>query len=205
MSPQILSQINPKILTEIPKIQKSFSKAKPFRHVHIKNFLKEKIATSLLSALKKEKFLEKEADLFKFKQTHDLSFSKVPTLKNFNSSCLTWDFFDLISTITQTKFKGTLDMSGTLYESTSFLLPHDDELEGRKIAYILYLSKNFTKKDGGSFAIYNSKKNSPTTVAKRIPPEFNSLLLFEVSDISFHEVEENLSSKNRYAIGGWLH
>jgi len=95
-------------------------------------------------------------------------------------------------------------MSGSRYDSTDFLLPHDDHLDNRKVAYILYLSKDFTKKDGGAFNLYNSSKNTPTTLAKSIPPQFNSLLLFEVSKKSFHEVSENLSKKSRYALGGWL-
>lgn len=203
----IQNQINSNLLNEktIYKLNNQFKSAKPFPHIQIKNFLKLKQASVLLNNIKSLDFKEKESDLFQFKQTDDLFFSKNRTIKNFNQDCLSWEFFNLIEKITSSKFKGTLDMSATLYESTDYLLPHDDELEGRKIAYILYLSKDFKQKDGGSLIIYNSKNNKPTTLVKKIRPIFNSLVLFEVSKKSFHEVEENLSNKNRYAIGGWLH
>ena len=202
----LLDRLNPNLLNEknLNSLNKQFLSAKPFPHIQIKNFIKEEKAITILEALKKEKFIEKESDLFHFKQTHDLHFTKNPELKKFHSSLLNWEFFNLISEITNTKFKGTLDCAGSLYESCDFLLPHDDKLEGRKIAYVLYLSKDFTKKDGGSFILYNSKNNRPTSIAKKIQPLFNSLLLFKVSRKSFHEVEENFSNKKRYAIGGWL-
>ena len=96
-------------------------------------------------------------------------------------------------------------MAGTLYESGDFLLCHDDKLEGRKIAYVFYLTENFKEKDGGSFVLFNSANGKPGEVAQKHLPLFNHLLLFSVSRKSFHEVEENLSDKKRYAIGGWLY
>jgi prolyl 3-hydroxylase /prolyl 3,4-dihydroxylase len=46
----------------------------------------------------------------------------------------------------------------------------------------------------------------PIEVCKSIQPKFNSLLFFEVSDRSFHQVAEVLSkSKTRYSINGWFH
>lgn len=199
--------LNSKLFDEdfLLKSHEEFMKEKPFRHLVIKDFLIENKALELLNEIKKEKFIEKESDLFQFKQTDDLFFSKNQVVKGFNEACLAWDFFELIEKITSSRLKGTLDMAATLYESTDFLLCHDDKLEGRKIAYVLYLSEKIEQKDGGSFVLYNSKGKLPADVAKKIPPVFNSLLLFEVSKKSFHEVEENISNKKRYAIGGWLH
>ncbi len=187
------------------RLNKKFIGGRPFPHIVLRDFLIDEKAFELLKEVKKERFIEKESDLFQFKQTDDLFFSKNKLVKEFNETCLSWEFFELIGKISNSKFKGTLDMAATLYEGTDFLLCHDDELEGRKIAYVLYLSDDFRDADGGSFVIYNSANGLPTMVAKRIPPVFNSLLLFEVSEKSFHEVEENLSEKKRYAIGGWLH
>ena len=203
----LLDRLNPNLLNEknLNSLNKQFLSAKPFPHIQIKNFIKEEKAITILEALKKEKFIEKESDLFQFKQTNDLYFSKNKELKKFNSSLLSWDFFSLIEKITSSKFKGTLDMSATLYENTDFLLPHDDEIEGRKIAYLLYLSENFTEKDGGLFILYNSKNNAPTSISKKFVPHFNSLLLFEVSKKSFHQVREILSHKKRFSITGWFY
>ncbi len=189
----------------LKKLNQRFSSAKSFKHVLIKDFLREEKVNSLLRALKTEEFIEKESDLFNFKQTSDLYFSKNEIIKNFHKTICSWSFFHLIEKITGVKLKGILDMSGTLYENCSYLLCHDDKLEGRKIAYVFYLSKNFTKKDGGDFVLFNSINNKPAAIAKKYSPLWNSLLLFEVSGNSFHEVEEILSNKKRYAIGGWFY
>ncbi len=206
MNPEFKNVLSEKFLNKnnILKAKEKFKSAKPYQHIQIKNFLKKEYAEKILLEAEKLKFKEKESDLFSFKQTDDLYFSKNQFIKKFHSAFCSRKFFNFISEITGEKFSGTMDMSATLYESGSFLLPHDDKLDGRKIAYILYLSKNFSQKDGGSFIVYNSKSNHPTTTAKKYLPDFNSLLLFKVSKNSFHEVEENISSKKRYAIGGWI-
>ena len=46
----------------------------------------------------------------------------------------------------------------------------------------------------------------PTEIVKSIVPKANSLLFFEVSDRSFHQVSEVLTTaKTRYSIHGWFH
>ena len=189
----------------LDSLRNRFRKGMPYPHIVIDNFLQVDKARLLLKELKKEEFKEKEADLFKFNQTDDLYFSKNKKIKEFHKACCNWEFFNFISHMTGVKFKGTLDMAGTLYESADYLLCHDDELEGRKIAYVLYLSEEFGPKDGGAFCLFDSVKGKPNKIVKKYGPRFNRLLLFEVSEKSFHEVEENLSKKTRYAISGWLH
>ena len=95
-------------------------------------------------------------------------------------------------------------MSASLYLKTHYLLPHDDRLERRRIAYLYYLS-TLAKKDGGALALYDSKNKKPTEIVKKIVPQFNTFAFFEVSGRSFHEVEEIVSDKQRIAISGWFH
>src|SRR3989344_1148184 len=159
--------INKKVLDNIKELRREFQKGKPYKHVIVRNFLKKEKAIALLRELQKEKFIEKESDLFSFKQTDDLHFAKSKKIKDFHKSFLSWDFFGLIEKITGIKLRGTLDMAGTLYEDGDFLLCHDDELEGRKIAYVLYLSSGFSEKDGGSFVLFNSKNGKPNEVAQK--------------------------------------
>jgi Rps23 Pro-64 3,4-dihydroxylase Tpa1-like proline 4-hydroxylase len=80
------------------------------------------------------------------------------------------------------------------------LLPHDDRLSGRKIAYILNLSKNFAKNDGGALQFFKGKK-----IVKSIPPTFNTFTIFQVSPRSLHQVQEVLSDKKRISFAGWFH
>ena len=91
-----------------------------------------------------------------------------------------------------------------MYSDTCYLLCHDDDLEGRKIAFTLYLS-NLTQPEGGSLCLFSSKNKFPERIIKKLEPKLNSLVIFEVSKTSFHEVEEVIAKKQRIALGGWLH
>ena len=42
-----------------------------------------------------------------------------------------------------------------LFSFSDTLLCHDDELEGRRIAYIFYLVSSWTEQDGGTLDLYN--------------------------------------------------
>lgn len=187
------------------KFENSFAKAEPFPYLEIKNFLSDEKAKNILKALLKEKFYEKESDLFKFLQTDDLNFAKNKCLLEFRNFLCSKEFIDYMGKITNIKLKyGVVDISGSIYRNTDYLLCHDDRLEGRKIAYLFYLS-DFTLKEGGSLNLFSSKKGLPDKVIKKIFPKFNTFVFFEVSDLSFHEVEEVLTDKQRIAIGGWFH
>ncbi|MBX4196451.1 2OG-Fe(II) oxygenase [Candidatus Pacearchaeota archaeon] len=181
-----------------------FDAAKPFRHVVIRDLLNEDMARKVLQALKSERFEEKESDLFHLHQTKDLQSTRNKTLQELHSLFSSKDFLGLIQEITGIKTK-KIDMAGSLYKDTNYLLCHDDQLSGRKIAYIFYLSESFEEKDGGCLVLFNSKQGKPTTISQKHLPLWNSLMIFEVSARSYHEVEENVSTKDRYAIGGWFH
>lgn len=199
--------INKELLNDdkIKEMKKEFSFGKPYRHILIEDFLDIDTAMKILTALKKEEFEHKESDLFSLSQTADFFAVKNRVLKKFYEFFQSKEFGKWIEEITGINLKiGKIDMNGSLYESCDYLLCHDDQLEKRKIAFVYYLS-DFNEKDGGAFSLFDSENGKPTEIAKRYSPVFNSFLMFEVSEKSFHEVEEVLSTKKRYAIGGWLH
>lgn len=189
---------------ETKLLKEKFASAKPFPHVVIENFLSNH--RQLLSALKKEKFYRKDTDLFSFKQTNNLFSSKNHVIKKAVAMLSSAEFARLIGKISRLGLKpGAVDVFGALYQKTDYLLCHDDKLEGRKIAFIVYLSESFNKNDGGALALLSSKGRHPDRKKVAYPPLENSLLIFKVSGKSWHEVEEVLSRKKRYTIGGWLH
>ena len=193
------SYLHPKTLLQ------TFQTAQPFPHLVLPDFFKKEKIVLVLKALAQEKFILKDADLFTFLQTDDLISSQNQILREFRSFLASIEFTTWLSSITSISLKpNSIDIAGTVYESTHYLLPHDDQLEGRKIAYFLYLS-NLTEKDGGALALYSSRNNKPTSITKRIIPQFNTFSLFEVSTKSFHEVEEILIETQRIAISGWFH
>ena len=190
-------------IKEVRKLKEEFIEAKPFPNLSIKNFLKDH--KLLFEAIKKEQFYKKDSDLFSFSQTNNLFYSKNPIMQSAVKLFSSQTFSSLISTISGIKLKpGALDVFGSLYEKTGYLLCHDDRVEDRKIAFILYLS-TLAEKDGGALALYSNKGKHPYQKISSYSPIENSLFIFQVSNISWHEVEEVISNKKRYAIGGWLH
>jgi len=186
-------------------LQTKLRNSKPFPHIILKNFLPKPQAIDLLKALKHEPFELKQSDLFCLYQTKDLISSTNQHIQQFRTFLASKAFTNNLTKITNIKLiPNTIDMAGTIYIDTNYLLPHDDQLEGRKIAYIYYLS-TLTKNDGGALAFYNSKHNQPISIVKRTQPTFNTLILFPVSKKSFHEVEEVITNKQRIAISGWFH
>ena len=143
----------------------------------------------------------KESDLFQFSQTEDIAASKEEALRAFRDFLRSKRFLSFMESLTGFKLKeDTVDLSGTLYKNTDFLLCHDDQLEGRKIAFLLYLS-NLEIEDGGSLRLFDKIFKS----FKRITPRFNKFVLFEVSKISYHKIEEVVNDKQRIALGGWFY
>lgn len=100
-------------------------------------------------------------------------------------------------------------ISAAIYESTDRLLCHDDELEGRRIAFILYMvPEDWSAEDGGHLDLFNVDKDTiqPCSVAKSLLPKYNTFNFFEVSVKSYHQVREVLSKdKSRVSISGWFH
>jgi Rps23 Pro-64 3,4-dihydroxylase Tpa1-like proline 4-hydroxylase len=191
-----LNWVSPAYLRKVGSLKKDFKSAKPFPHIVLPNFFKN--AKSLKSALLKEKFHYQNSDLFQFHQTNDCSKAKTKIVQDFHKFFGSNEFLDFISEITGKKLT-SIDMSGFVYGDTDYLLPHDDRLEGRKIAYVVNLSENFKEENGGALALFKGKK-----IVKRIVPKFNTLTIFEVSNKSLHEVEEVIDKK-RVSFAGWFH
>ena len=58
--------------------------------------------------------------------------------------CLPW-----LRAVTGIHLTDTIDMTCSKYGYTDTLLCHDDELEGRRIAFVYYLVSGWTHEDGG--------------------------------------------------------
>ncbi len=193
--------INPTYLAETKNSRQQFTNAKPFPHLELPDFFLPNKAAEILQALSTEKFFQKEADLFKFSQTQDFAGSENAVLQEFRTFLSSPEFISFLSSFTQLSLKpNSLDISGTLYQDTDFLLCHDDQLEGRRLAYFLYLS-DMEESDGGALHLLDREFKSAVSILPRV----NTFALFEVSPHSFHEVEEVVTDKQRIAITGWYH
>ncbi|XP_015925058.1 prolyl 3-hydroxylase OGFOD1 [Parasteatoda tepidariorum] len=143
-------------------------------------------------------------DLYQFKQSEDLAgclYAGVEALRKlFNGNCLEW-----MKDVTKIPLSDKVDMSCSCYTYTDHLLCHDDELEGRRIAYIYYLVPEWEEKDGGTLDLFKCENGQPTEIKTSFVPVWNNLVFFEVSPESYHQVSEVLSYKTRTSISGWFH
>ena len=198
--------IKPELFSEenIKKHKTTFSANKPFSYLELPHFLKQEKVISLLQALSKEEFSPKQSDLFQFSQTSDLLYSDDPLLKEFISVLGSEVLLGFMKKVTNLKLKGKIDLFGSIYQDTDYLLPHDDQFSGRKLAFMLYLN-DLEEKDGGALAFYESKNKTPTKIVKRTIPKAGTLVFFEVSPLSFHTVEEVLTDTQRITLSGWFY
>ncbi|XP_020041092.2 prolyl 3-hydroxylase OGFOD1 isoform X1 [Castor canadensis] len=179
----------------------------PFLHCVIPNFIQSQ---DFLEGLQKEllnlDFHEKYNDLYKFQQSDDLKKRREPHISALRK-LLFEDFRAWLSDISNITLEPTIDMSCAKYEFTDALLCHDDELEGRRIAFILYLVPSWDRSLGGTLDLYSIDEHvQPKQIVKSVIPSWNKLVFFEVSPVSFHQVSEVLSEeKSRLSISGWFH
>lgn len=113
-----------------------------------------------------------------------------------------------LSSVTGIALNTTVDIFAARYGAGDFLLCHDDELEGRRVAYILYLvPEDWTAADGGALDLFAvDAAGRPTTVTRSLVPALGKFAFFCVSEVSFHQVAEVLSeTRDRLSITGWFH
>ncbi|MBI5002139.1 2OG-Fe(II) oxygenase [Candidatus Woesearchaeota archaeon] len=191
----------------IKKYTKEFQKNKPIQHILIKNFLQPRQIEYLIKALEKQEFETKDSDLFYVQQTKDLRNSTSFVFSSFYTMLNSNYLQKMLQEITGIpKLKNTVDLAALNFPQHGYLLPHDDYLDHRKIAYILYLSPTLTPKDGGALEFFAvDEENVPKKIVKSYPPQQNSLMLFKVTRQSFHQVNELLADKKRLTLGGWFH
>ncbi|XP_032374936.1 prolyl 3-hydroxylase OGFOD1 isoform X2 [Etheostoma spectabile] len=179
----------------------------PFPHCIIKNFLgSETFVENLQRELLELNFHEKSNDLYKFKQSDDLRKRTDPHIAGLRAA-LFGRFRSWLGEVLGVELEPTVDISCAKYEYTDVLLCHDDELEGRRVAFILYLVPPWQISDGGTLDLYTTDSHfHPQSIVKSLIPSLNTLVLFEVSSVSFHQVSEVLTrDKCRLSLSGWFH
>ncbi|CAL8083636.1 unnamed protein product [Calicophoron daubneyi] len=112
--------------------------------------------------------------------------------------------------------EGKVDFTSSIYNPHDVLLCHDDELEGRRIAFIWYLVPEDWKADvdGGCLDLFSGPPEGeddkglaegPWKIAASLPPHRNQLAFFEVSTKTYHQVAEIIGTRDRVSLHGWFH
>lgn len=209
MSKAILDEwVSPKYLDypAVRKLKRKYRQQRPFPHHALPGFFRVDKIRKVRKALLKQDFKRKEADLFSFWQTpQDIRQVKNPTLRSFYRLFNSKEFKQYVGWLTSTKLSQKLDMSGFVYSDGDYLLPHDDRLESRKVAFVVNISHGFKKRDGGSLGMFTTRESHPFRMTKQYVPQFNTLFLFTVTRKSFHQVNEVQANKQRVSFAGWFH
>jgi len=185
---------NPELLA------KKFSGNKPFPYIVLDKFFDEKFLDKLRNALKKEHYELKEADLFTFMQSNDLNRTKNIVIKTFVKFLKGKEFTNYIEKLSESKLKiGKISIHATAYTNTHYLLCHDDEVDDRVVALMIYLS-DLENKDGGKLRLF--EKNNALV---EIIPKFNRFVIFKISKKSLHDVEEIYTDAIRLTLGWWYY
>lgn len=159
----------------------------PFEHYMIENFLPEESFKIIYKKYSKTKFYQKYTDLFSFYQSDEIRATKEFGLffKNLDN------IFNQIDETKDYWYNGFC----SYYNEGDYLLCHDDRVEFRKYAFSFYL-EDF---DSGELMLYNEDFSDKKILKVRR----NVLVIFRVSDVSFHEVNYCFTS-GRKAITGWF-
>ncbi|VDN20230.1 unnamed protein product [Gongylonema pulchrum] len=167
-----------------------------------------KFLGALRQELDRTRYRRIENDLYSLNQTDDLAnydAAKFPNLVKFRDFVKT-DVLQWLKSVSKIDLNSDVAITGSCYKNTDLLLPHDDQCEGRAIAFVLYLSPNWEEADGGQLVLYETDdQNNPKSIVKSMNPVENTLLLFPVSPRSWHMVTEVTSQKERISLHGWFH
>ena len=185
---------------QIPKVKKN-----PFPYVIVNDFLDSNTLDLVIDALAGLEYDFKESDLFSYWSSIDLTDIDHPAINILRDDLGDSSWREKVAASFGSKKLSSIDMAAYVYGLGDFLLPHDDQVEGRVIAYSLHLTPEITKKTGGSLNVFNASKEGKSELIESIIPKFNSLILFEVSNRSWHQVSEVMEDIQRLTVTGWYH
>lgn len=199
--------INPKYLSneEIINLNKKFKSSENFSYLSIDDFfIKEKLL-EVEKSLKVEKYYLEDSDLYQFFRTVDFKNSKNKEIFEFRYFLLSNDFKEFLEKITSLNFvSGKIDMHSLKLKNGNYLLCHDDQVESRKLAYVINFS-DFNEKDGGKLDFFKLTQSGEGEIFESVLPKFSKFNIFKVSDKSYHQISEVISKKERITIGGWFY
>ena len=176
----------------------------PYPHVIVKDFLDESTLDLVIDALAGLEYDFKESDLFSYWASIELTDIDHPAINILRDDLGDEVWRKKVAKAFISISLSSIDMAAYVYGLGDFLLPHDDQVEERIIAYSLHLTPEITEEMGGSLQIFDVDNNNSKLIDSIIP-EYNSLIMFEVSKHSWHQVGEILQDIQRLTVTGWYH
>lgn len=177
----------------------------PYPHIIVKNFLDDSTLDLVIDALAGLEYDFKESDLFSYWASVELTDIDHPAINILRDDLGDELWRNKVAEAFSSKPLSSIDMAAYVYGLGDFLLPHDDQVEERIIAYSLHLTPEITEEMGGALQIFDVDENNKSKLVDSIIPEYNSLIMFEVSKHSWHQVGEILQDIQRLTVTGWYH
>lgn len=187
------------------RLAEEWRTAVPFPHLVLDDFVRSEALPELLAILEEEPVDSYEGEIFAFE-------ASAPEPRTGGLRRLRESFVEAvaapISRITAKALRRA-DMRAYAYRVGHFLLPHSDHQEGvgRALAFAYYLPSP-EPPEGGELELYTCRLEGgevvSTETARLIEPRPNRLVVFDVSDVSLHQVREVLGGL-RVSLSGWLY
>lgn len=186
-------------------LARDWRSAAPFPHLVFDDFVPSEALPELCSTVDEEPIHRSHADIYSFEAS-----APEPTtegLRRLRASFAS-TLAPPLSRITAKKL-GRVDMRAYAYREGHYLLPHTDHQEavGRALAYAYYLPSP-EPPEGGELELFRSVLEDggvvATESARLIAPRDNRLVVFDVSDVSLHQVREVLRGL-RASLSGWFY
>lgn len=179
--------------------------AVPFPHVVIDDVVAPAALDELMAVLEEEPVERYESDIFAFEAT-----APEPQTRAFRELLETFarDLAPAFSRIGG-RAVSRVDMRAYAYRPGHYLLPHTDHQDGlaRVYAYAYYLPSPTPPVDG-ELELYRCRSEDGEFVeissVCRIAPRPNRLVVFDVGDLSLHQVREVLGGL-RISLAGWFY
>ncbi len=182
---------------------REWREATPFPHVVIDDASSDPDA--LLALLEEESVARYEGDLFVFEASApEPRSAELRRVRDEFAAA----FAGPLSRITG-KQVSRVDMRAYAYRPGHYLLPHTDHQDGlaRRLAYAYYLPSP-DEPAGGELELFacdvTAGEITTTTSAKLVEPRSNRLVVFDVSEVSLHQVREVLDGL-RISLAGWFY
>lgn len=186
-------------------LAKAWTTCAPFPHVVIDDFVEEQALDRLLALVDEEPVERYVGDIFTFEATEPEP--RTDALKALRAS-FAEAMAPVLARITS-KAVTRADMRAYAYRPGHYLLPHADHQlgVGRMLAYAYYLPSP-EPPEGGELELFACTVEHGEIVrtesAKIIEPRANRIVVFDVSDVSLHQVRE-VTSGLRLSLAGWFY
>jgi len=188
-----------------PALAAAWRAGQPFPHVVVDDFVPRDALPELFAVLDEEAVDRYEGDIFRFEAS-----ATEPATPEFRA--LRDEFAGVLapplSRVTG-KHVSRVDMRAYAYRPGHYLLPHSDHQDGltRVLAYAYYVPSP-EPPQGGELELFACRIERgeivATDSARIIEPRGNRLVVFDVSDVSLHQVREVLGGL-RISLAGWFY